>query len=61
MATIKNRQEATTWQRKFDPGAPKVGDPAPDFELRDIHGKDPIHLSSFQGHKPVVLIFGSFT
>jgi len=61
MATIKNRQEATAWQHKYDAGAPRVGDPAPDFELRDIQGEDPIRLSNFRGDKPVVLIFGSFT
>ncbi len=61
MATIKNRQEGTSWQKKYDADAPKIGDPAPDFELRDINGENPILLSSFQGAKPVVLIFGSFT
>jgi peroxiredoxin len=61
MATIKNRQEATAWQKKYDAGAPKIGDPAPDFELRDINGEEPIRLSSFFGEKSVVLIFGSFT
>jgi peroxiredoxin len=61
MATIKNRKEGTSWQIKYDADAPKIGDPAPDFELRDINGENPILLSSFQGTKPVVLIFGSFT
>jgi len=61
MATIKNRQEASSWQKKYNTDAPKIGDPAPDFELRDINGENPILLSSFQGVKPVVLIFGSFT
>ncbi len=61
MSTIKNRSEATIWQKKYDAGAPKVGDQAPDFELFDIQGQNPIRLSSFQGQKPVVLIFGSFT
>jgi hypothetical protein len=61
MATIKNRQQAAAWQRKYDQIAPKVGDPAPDFELADISGSNPIQLSSFQGLQPVVLIFGSFT
>ena len=46
---------------EYDADAPKIGDPAPDFELRDINGENPILLSSFQGAKPVVLIFGSFT
>ena len=61
MATIKNRQEASFWQKKYDADAPRIGDPAPDFELRDISGNNPIQLSSFQEEKPVVLIFGSFT
>ncbi len=61
MDTIKNRREATNWQRKYDSRAPGLGDLAPDFELRDIQGEDPIRLSSFRGHKPVALIFGSFT
>jgi hypothetical protein len=61
MATIKNRQEATSWQKKYDTDAPKIGDHSPDFELRDINGENPVLLSSFQGVKPVVLIFGSFT
>ncbi len=61
MSTIKNRHEATSWQKKYDSQAPKLGDQAPDFELRDINGENPVILSSFQGVKPVVLIFGSFT
>lgn len=61
MSTIKNRQDASQWQRKYNARAPKNGDLAPDFELRDIQGQDPIRLSSFRGEKPVVLIFGSFT
>ena len=61
MDTIKNRKEATIWQRKYDVGAPRIGDLAPDFELRDIQGENLIRLSSFQGNKPVALIFGSFT
>ncbi|MCJ7716117.1 MAG: redoxin domain-containing protein [Anaerolineales bacterium] len=61
MTTIKNRQEASTWQKEYDKTAPKVGDPAPDFVVRDIQGKNPLKLSDFRGKKPVVLIFGSFT
>ena len=55
MSTIKNRQEATAWQHKYDAGAPRVGDPAPDFELRDIQGEDPIRLSSFRLDKTLIL------
>jgi hypothetical protein len=61
MATILNRQQAAAWQKKHTPLAPKVGDPAPDFELWDINGENPLRLSSFQGRNPVGLIFGSFT
>lgn len=39
----------------------KVGDKAPDFTLKDPSGKREVTLSSFQGKKPVVLIFGSYT
>lgn len=41
--------------------APKVGQPAPDFELRDIDGKRKVRLSAFKGKQPVALIFGSYT
>jgi peroxiredoxin len=59
--TLKNRQEASAWQQKFDPLAPKVGDLAPDFELNDVRGEGRVRLSDFRGKKPVALIFGSFT
>ncbi len=36
--------------------AVEVGQEAPDFELRDQHGK-PVRLSSFRGAKNVVLVF----
>ena len=40
---------------------PKLGQPAPNFELATLDGKRRIKLSSYRGKKPVVLIFGSFT
>lgn len=43
-------------------GGPKVGEAAPDFELKTL--ADPnvtVGLSSFKDKKPVVLIFGSYT
>lgn len=61
MATIQNRQQATAWQKEYNARAPKIGDPAPDFELRDVNGKNPLRLSNFRGNTPVGLIFGSFT
>jgi peroxiredoxin len=39
----------------------KVGDPAPDFSLKTADSAQIVRLSSFQGQKPVVLIFGSHT
>ena len=60
-ATLKTRQEFQEWQARYDPLAPKAGDPAPDFELFDVEGAHAIRLSEFKGKKPVALIFGSFT
>ncbi|NIM95290.1 MAG: hypothetical protein GTO18_16465 [Anaerolineales bacterium] len=59
--TLKNRKEATAWQQRYDSLAPKVGDFAPDFELLDVNGKNPVRLSSLRDQKPVALIFGSYT
>lgn len=40
------------WQRRYyEPLAPKVGDVAPDFELRDVNGENAVHLSDFRGKK----------
>jgi acetyl esterase/lipase len=39
----------------------KVGESAPDFTLASPTGKNKVTLSEFQGKKPVVLIFGSYT
>jgi len=59
--SIAQRMEYRAWQKKYGPLAPKVGDEAPDFELRDVNGENPVRLSDFRGKKPVSLIFGSFT
>jgi hypothetical protein len=40
---------------------PSLGQKAPDFTLRREDGKGEINLSDFRGHKPTVLVFGSFT
>jgi hypothetical protein len=62
------RDASRVWQEKHDALAPKVGDPAPDFELSDVSGEHRdvsdghrVRLSDFQGDKPVALVFGSFT
>lgn len=39
----------------------KVGDAAPDFELKSLDGKLTFKLSEFRNKQPVVLIFGSYT
>jgi peroxiredoxin len=55
------RREAKARQEQLETLAPQVGDVAPDFELRDVNGENPVRLSDFQGRKPVALVFGSFT
>jgi hypothetical protein len=55
------RKEFKLWQEHYDALAPKGGDMAPDFELRDTNNENPMRLSDFQGQKPVALIFGSYT
>lgn len=42
-------------------GRLRVGDAAPDVDLRALAGPDPQKLSAYIGEKPLVLIFGSFT
>lgn len=40
---------------------PLIGYDAPDFTLEPLGGGEPVTLSSFEGDRPVVLIFGSYT
>ena len=49
------------WLATYDRLAPKTGDVAPDFVLRDINGQNLLAPSNFRNQKPVALIFGSFT
>jgi hypothetical protein len=39
----------------------EAGEPAPDFDLKLLDGERRVKLSSFEGHRPVVLVFGSYT
>ncbi len=57
----KGIQQVRAWQKKYEPLAPKEGDIAPDFELRDVSGEHVVRLSELCGSKPVALIFGSHT
>jgi len=41
--------------------APRVGDPAPDFMLPLADGNGIITRSTYQGNRPLFLIFGSYT
>jgi hypothetical protein len=42
-------------------GRLRIGDAAPDFSLRPLHGDGVVTLSHEYVSKPVVLIFGSYT
>jgi hypothetical protein len=55
------RGEELAWQLELDPLSPKVGELAPDFELRDPEGVARVRLSDFRGQRPVALVFGSYT
>lgn len=55
----ERRQETSRPSKKVD--GPAVGQDAPDFALKALHGGKTVRLSSFRGKKPVVLIFGSYT
>jgi hypothetical protein len=40
---------------------PHVGQPAPNFKLRTLDGKETVELAKVVGKKPVVLVFGNYT
>ena len=42
-------------------GSLRIGDPAPDFDLPLLDRTEQVRLSAFRGHRPVALIFGSYT
>ena len=58
---IRSMEDSRAWHERYEPLAPKEGDVAPDFELRDAKGENPVRLSDFRGRKSVALVFGSFT
>jgi hypothetical protein len=39
----------------------KVGDVAPDFDLKVMHKESRVALSGFRNRRPVALVFGSYT
>ena len=44
-----------------DQTGPGEGETPPDFELKKLGSEDRVRLSSFQGKRPVALVFGSYT
>jgi hypothetical protein len=46
---------------KREEGRLSVGDRAPDVALVALDGSTPVHLSEKIGHRPLVLVFGSYT
>jgi hypothetical protein len=42
-------------------GSLKIGDPVPDFSLQEVDKSERIQLSALNQHRPVVLVFGSYT
>ena len=55
------RTHELDWQLANDLEAPKVGELAPDFELKDPSGRTAVRLADFRGVRAVALIFGSYT
>jgi hypothetical protein len=54
--TVRNPGQLGDRTGKF-----KVGDMAPDFELKVMHKETRVALSSFRNRRPVALVFGSYT
>lgn len=44
-----------------DEMGPRTGDVPPDFDLKRMGSEERVQLSRFKGHRPVALIFGSYT
>jgi hypothetical protein len=61
--TVANdwRAAEIEWQTQADATAPKLGELAPDFELKDPEGVTAVRLADYRGKRPVALIFGSYT
>lgn len=58
---LSEQRKFRNWQKVYNASAPRVGDLAPNFELSDLRGENPVRLADFRGRQPVVLVFGSFT
>ena len=56
-----NVKLALTATAARDETGPKEGDVPPDFNLKRMGSEEKVSLSSFQGKRPVALVFGSYT
>ena len=57
----ERRATLMTFLAQRETRAPAVGTEAPDFELPRLGSDERVRLSAFRNHKPVALIFGSFS
>ena len=55
------RRDMSRRGRQRQDDAPRIGDIAPVFTLQSPDGESETDISQFQGEKPVILIFGSYT
>jgi hypothetical protein len=60
-SVFEYRKQHQAWQKRYDAHASKAGDPAPDFQLSDVNGENPVRLSDLYSEGPVALVFGIFT
>jgi hypothetical protein len=61
MTEFMNKRRQEMRRAAQEAGGPDLGQDAPDFSLKTLDGKKIVKLSDFQGKKPVVLVFGSYT
>lgn len=61
VAAVEKRFAGRKGSSKPSSAGVPAGKPAPDFTLKTLDGKKEVKLSSFQGKRPVALIFGSYT
>src|SRR5205814_2133523 len=57
----EQKVEAENKRHQWGEGKLKVGDPAPDFNLKMLDSQQRMRLSSFAGKKLVALIFGTYS
>ena len=60
-AEYKRQEQAANHQHGVGEGKLKPGSLAPDFKLKKLNSNQEVQLSSFANHKPVALIFGTYT